>query len=103
MIVEPRIVSPLGAVDTKSSSTSLPELVDKLAPETTPSVTFPIATRSIAIPAGFVTMNFSPLLDCPATLTVTLPVVAPSGTGTTMLVELQLLGVAEVPLKDTVP
>jgi len=36
-------------------------------------------------------------------VTMTLPVVAPAGTGTTMLVSLQLLGVAIVPLNATVP
>jgi len=34
----------------------------------------------------------------PETLTTTLPVVAPEGTGTAMLVELQLVGDAVVPL-----
>jgi len=38
------------------------------------------------------------LLACPATVITTLPVVAPLGTGTTMLVSLQLVGVARVPL-----
>ena len=41
------------------------------------------------------------LLATPDSVTTTLPVVAPVGTGTTMLVELQLVGVAAVPLKVT--
>jgi hypothetical protein len=45
----------------------------------------------------------TPLLATPATVTTTLPVVAPAGTGTTMLVALQLVGVAAVPLNVTVP
>jgi hypothetical protein len=48
------------------------------------------------------TMKLQPLLATPPTVTTTLPVVAPTGTGTTMLVALQLVGVAEVPLNATV-
>ena len=43
-----------------------------------------------------------PLLATPPTVTTTLPVVAPAGTGTTMLVADQVVGVAVVPLKVTV-
>src|SRR5256712_237286 len=48
------------------------------------------------------TVNASPLLATPPTVTTTLPVVAPAGTGTTMLVAAQLVGVAVVPLNLTV-
>lgn len=48
------------------------------------------------------TVNGEPLLDRPFTVTTTLPVVAPTGTGTTMPVLLQLVGVAAVPLNVTV-
>jgi len=44
-------------------------------------------------------VNATPLLATPETVTTTLPVVAPLGTGTTMLVALQLVGVPTVPLK----
>jgi hypothetical protein len=44
-----------------------------------------------------------PLLDTPLAFTITFPVVAPLGTVTPMLVALQLVGVAPVPLKLTVP
>src|SRR5690349_14325219 len=44
----------------------------------------------------------TPLLATPETVTTTFPVVAPVGTGTEMLVALQLVGVAVVPLKLTV-
>ncbi len=47
-------------------------------------------------------MKLAPLLATPPTVTTTLPVVAPLGTGTTMLGSLQLVGVATVPLKVTV-
>jgi hypothetical protein len=49
------------------------------------------------------TVKFIPLLLTPLAFTTTLPVVAPDGTGTAMLVALQLVGVAVVPLKATVP
>src|SRR6266850_7469731 len=48
------------------------------------------------------TLKFTPLLAAPPTVTTTLPVVVPDGTGTTMLVALQLVGVPAVPLKVTV-
>jgi hypothetical protein len=45
-----------------------------------------------------VTVNGTPLLAVPPTVTRTFPVVAPVGTGATMLVALQLVGVAAIPL-----
>jgi hypothetical protein len=54
---------------------------------------------------GGVTVKLTPLLALlgdPPMLTTTFPVVAPLGTGTTMLVALQLVGVAATPLKVTV-
>ena len=42
------------------------------------------------------------MLATPPTVTTTLPVVAPAGTGTTMLFADQVVGVAAVPLKVTV-
>ena len=47
-------------------------------------------------------MKFEPLLAWPPTVTTTLPVVAPAGTGTRMVVAFQLVGVAVVPLNVTV-
>jgi hypothetical protein len=46
-----------------------------------------------------VTVKRTPLLEVPSTLTTTLPVVAPLGTGTTMLEAPQLVGAAARPLK----
>ena len=43
---------------------------------------------------GGMTVNATALLATPPTVTTTLPVVAPLGTGTMMLVALQLVGVA---------
>src|SRR5438105_14903548 len=48
------------------------------------------------------TVKLAPLLATPPTVTTTLPVVAPVGTGATIEVALQLVGVAAVPLKVTV-
>jgi hypothetical protein len=50
-----------------------------------------------------VTVYRTPLPVKPLAVTTTFPVVAPTGTGTTMAVLFQLLGVAKVPLKLTVP
>ncbi|SRR5258706_4282044 len=50
---------------------------------------------------GLVTVKAMPLLARPPTVTTTLPVVAPLGTGTPMLVALQLVGVATMPLNVT--
>jgi hypothetical protein len=49
-------------------------------------------------PAAPPTVKLTPLLARLATVTTTFPVVAPVGTDTTMLVALQLVGVATVPL-----
>ncbi len=49
------------------------------------------------------TVKFTPLLFTPLANTTTLPVVAPLGTVTPILVALQLPTVAAVPLNETVP
>ena len=49
-----------------------------------------------------VTVKFTPLLATPLTVTTTLPVVAPVGTGTVILVALHAVGVPAVPLNMTV-
>lgn len=51
---------------------------------------------------GGVTVKATPLLATPLTVTTTLPVVAPLGTGTEMLLSPQVVGVAGVPLNVTV-
>src|SRR5256886_11566734 len=65
---------------------------------TNPDVGF----RPVMLGPGVVTVKLTPLLATPPTVTTTLPVVAPAGTGTTMFVTLQLVGVAPIPLKVTV-
>ena len=54
-----------------------------------------------AIDVSVITVNVTPLLDRPATVTTTGPVVAPEGTVTLRLVALALVTVAAVPLKVT--
>ncbi len=53
---------------------------------------------------GELTPKFTPgLLRSPAVVTTTLPVAAPAGTVTAMLVSLQLWTIAPIPLKVTPP
>jgi len=68
-----------------------------LAP-TNPDVGF----KLVMLGAGTATVKLLPLLATPPTVTTTVPVVAPVGTVTTMLVALQLVAVAAVPLNVTV-
>src|SRR5437763_9500874 len=56
----------------------------------------------LLIEGGGITVNETPLLAWPLTVTTTLPVVAPLGTGATTEVALQLVGVAAAPLNVTV-
>src|SRR5712692_6336679 len=82
----------------------LPWVVPKFVPvivtdvPTTPEVGF----KLVMLGGGGVTVKLTPLLATPPTVTTTFPVVAPLGTGATMLVPLQLDGVAAVPLNVTV-
>src|SRR6266478_4234489 len=77
--------------------------VPKFAPEIVIDVpTGPDMGLRPVMLGGTLTVKFTPLLATPPTVTTTLPVVAPVGTGTAMLVALQLVGVAAVPLKVTV-
>jgi len=64
----------------------------------TPDVGF----RLVMLADGIVTVKFTPLLAMPPTVTTTFPVVAPAGTFTSMLVALQPVGVAAIPLNVTV-
>src|SRR4051812_45222916 len=57
--------------------------------------------RLVSVGAG-TTVNGSALLARPPTVTTTLPVDAPAGTGTVMLVVAHVVGVAAVPLNVTV-
>lgn len=75
----------------------------KLAPAIVTEVpTGPEVGDKLVMLGGTTTVKRAPLLERPATATTTLPLVAPVGTGTTMLEALQLDGVAAVPLNVTV-
>jgi hypothetical protein len=65
---------------------------------------WPLRSVSLPLPQeeATVTVKPTPLLATPPTVTTTFPVVAPLGTGATILVALQLVGVAAVPLNVTV-
>src|SRR5580765_1263246 len=80
-------------------------LVPLVAPKLEPVIVTEVPTGPLVgerlVSAG-VTENGSGLLATPVTVTMTLPVVAPAGTGTTMLVDDHDDGVASVPLNVTV-
>ena len=64
--------------------------------------TGPLDGERLVSVGATVTVYGSALLATPLTVTTTLPVVAPAGTGTTMLLADQVVGVAAVPLNVTV-
>ena len=77
-----------------------PCVAPKFAPAivTEVPVTPEVGFRLVMLGAVVVTVKLTPLLARPPTVTTTLPVVAPVGRGATILVALQLVGVAAVPL-----
>src|SRR5216110_826344 len=91
----------LAVVPLKVTVPVVPKLVPVMvtAVPTGPVVGF----RLVMAGADEVTVKFTPLLAIPPTVTTTLPVVAPPGTDATMLVALQLVVLAAVPLKVTAP
>src|SRR4029077_10588592 len=75
----------------------VPRVVPKLVPVIVTDVpTGPVAGVSDVRAGGTATVNATPLLARPPTVTTTAPVVAPAGTGTTRLVAVQIVGVAAV-------
>src|SRR5204863_61616 len=86
---------------------NLTVLLPWVAPKVVPAIVTDVATgplvgaRLVTV-GGVVTVNALPLLARPPTVTTTLPVVAPAGTGTTMLVVDHVAGVAVMPLNLTV-
>jgi hypothetical protein len=81
----------------------LPRVAPKFVPAIVTAVpTGPLVGVKLVNVGPTVTVYVSALLARPPTVTTTLPVVAPVGTGTAMLVADQLVGVAAVPLKVTV-
>jgi hypothetical protein len=101
------ILVALQAVGVAVVPLNLTVLVPCVAPKLDPAIVTTVAigphvglTPEISGPAGSVKSR--PSLGTPPTVTTTLPVVAPLGTGTVMLDVLQAVGVAVVPLKVTV-
>jgi hypothetical protein len=81
----------------------LPCVAPKLVPViVTDAPTAPVVGDKLVILGAAATVNDLPLLATPLTVTTTFPVVAPVGTGATIDVALQLVGVAVVPLNFTV-
>jgi len=81
-------------------------LVPCVAPKFVPVIvtevpTGPVVGDTLVMLGGGTTVKFTPLLAKPPTVTMTISVVAPFGTGATMLVSLQLVGAAGVPLNVT--
>jgi hypothetical protein len=78
----------------------LPCVDPKLVPVTVTAVpTGPeLGLRLVMFGVVVVTVKLMPSLACPPTVTTAFPVVAPVGTGATMLDALQFVGVATVPL-----
>jgi hypothetical protein len=82
----------------------LPWLAPKLDPVTvTAAPTAPDVIERLVMLGAETTVKLEPLLLTPLADTTTLPVVAPVGTVTPILVALQVDTVAEVPLNFTVP
>src|SRR5437879_2624757 len=82
-------------------------LVPCVAPKFAPAIVTDVPAnpevgfKLVMLGPGTVTVKLTPLLATPPTLTTTLPVVAPLGTAAVMLVALQLVGVAAIPLNVT--
>src|SRR5271169_6862842 len=60
-----------------------------------------VGPKPVMVGGGGVTVKATPLLAWIPTVTTTFPVVAPAGTGTTILVAVQVVTGAVVPLKVT--
>jgi hypothetical protein len=81
----------------------LPWVAPKLVPVTVTDVpTGPVVGDSLVMLGVGKNVNLIPLLATPPTVTTTFPVPAPVGTGTLMVVAVQLVGVAAVPANVTV-
>src|SRR5713226_4215846 len=97
----------LQLVGTAATPLNFTVLVPCVAPKFAPLIVTDAPTnpevgfRLVILGAETVTVKFTPLLAAPPTVTTTLPVVAPAGTGTTTLVALQLVGAAVLPFNFT--
>ena len=80
----------------------MPRAAPKLVPAIVTIVaTGPLAGARLVTPGVGSTANTTPGLATPPTVTMTVPVVAPAGTGTPMLVADHVVGAAATPLKVT--
>jgi hypothetical protein len=101
------ILVPLQFVGVPAVPLNVTVLVPCVAPKFVPAIVTDVPTgpdvwlKLVMLGAGAVTVKFTPLLATPPTVTMTLPVVAPLGTGTVMLVPLQFVGVPAVPVNVT--
>jgi len=101
MVVEFQLVTE--AVVPLKLTVPLPWLDPKLLPViVTAAPTAPVVIDRLVMLGAETTVKLLPLLATLDTVTTTLPVVAPEGTVTAMLVALQLVAVAVVPLNWTV-
>jgi hypothetical protein len=95
----------LHAVGVAAVPLNVTVLAPCVAPKSVPAI---VMAAPIAAAAGERLVMFggtvkpAPLLACPPTVTTTLPLDAPAGTGTVMLVAPHAVGVAVVPLNRTV-
>ena len=102
------MLEPLQDVGVDGTPLNVTVLVPWVAPKFAPVIVTDVPTgpevgvRVLIVGVGNTTVKLTPLLATPDTVTTTFPVVAPLGTGNAMLVELQLVGVALVPLNVTV-
>src|SRR6266496_361619 len=101
------ILEPLQLVGIVLIPLKVTVLVPWLAPKFVPAIVTEVPAGpdvgfKLLTLGGSVTVKGTPLLATPTTVTTTFPVVAPAGTGATMLVALQLVGVAVTPLNLTV-
>jgi hypothetical protein len=97
-------VPPLVSVSWKSFQVCVPDRNTAFPAGSTKYRVFTVLCFSgpIEEPDPLDTVKLTPLLATPPTVTTTFPVVAPAGTFAVILVALQLVGVADVPLKSTV-
>jgi hypothetical protein len=101
------ILVPLHPVGVPAVPLNVTMLVPCVAPKFIPAIITEVPTApdiwlTLVMLGGAVTVKFTPLLATPPTVTMTLPVVAPLGTGTVILVPLHPVGVPAVPLNVTV-
>ena len=103
VVMLPELHVPTVAAVPLKDTEPLPWLLPKLDPEmVTAAPTAPDEGDRLEMLGVGRTVKLMPLLACPETVTTTFPVVAPLGTVATILVELQLVMLAVVPLNFTV-